>query len=145
MVYYLLRILAAGIVGYVIGIICNQEINTKSKRVYALISIGSALLTITGTGMMQAMYLPLTGDPARLPSQIISALGFLGTGMIWITDDRQVMGMTGAASLWITAIIGMMIGLGMASPTSIGVLFFIVIYWVSRRLDRYDLRKLFKR
>lgn len=145
MIHYLIRIVVAGIVGYLIGIISNQDINTKSKRVYALISIGAALLTITGIGMMQAMFLPLAGDPARIPAQVISALGFLGTGMIWITEDRQVVGITGAASLWLTAIIGMIIGLGLTNPTAIGVLFFIAIFWLSRHLGRYDLRKLLKR
>jgi putative Mg2+ transporter-C (MgtC) family protein len=142
---YLLRILVAGVIGYWIGIICNQEINTKSKRVYALISIGAALLTITGIGMMQGMKLPIAGDPARIPSQVISALGFLGTGMIWVTEDRQVVGITSAASLWLTAIVGMMIGLGLTSPTGIGVLFFIAIFWSSRRLGKYNLRKFFGR
>jgi putative Mg2+ transporter-C (MgtC) family protein len=145
MVNYVIRLIIASLVGYVVGIICNREINTKSKRVYALISMGAALLSITGTGMMQGMNLPMIGDPGRLPAQVVSALGFLVTGMIWITDDRQVMGITHAASLWLTAIIGMMIGLGLSEPTALGVIFFVIIFWFSNWLGKYDLRRVLKR
>ena len=143
--YYLLRLVAATLVGCLVGMICNRDNNTYSQRSYALISLGAALVSVTGLGLYQNLGAIRSGDPGLMMAQIISALGFLGTGMIWITEDKKVMGMTHAASLWITAILGMMIGIGLSEPTSLGVFFFIIIFWVSRELEKYDIKRFFRR
>jgi len=128
---YLLRLIIAGILGFIMGLTNNVQDNTQSSRVFAIICIGAALITITALGIYQSMDIPWVGDPGRMPAQVISALGFLGTGMIWVTQDKKVLGITGAASLWLTAILGMLIGVGLNQPSILGAIFFILIFKLS--------------
>lgn len=134
---YLLRLVMAGILGLIIGFISMTDDDAPSHRVFSIICMGAALITITSTGIYESMNLPWTGDPSRLPAQLISALGFLGTGMIWVTEDKRVFGVTGAAALWLTAILGMLIGAGLNQISILGTFFFILIYWISRIIRRY--------
>ena len=131
MVQYLLRLVIAAILGFVMGLVSNSEDNSQSSRVFSLICIGAALVSIIAEGLYQSMNIPIVGDPGRMPAQIISALGFLGTGLIWVTEDKRVLGMTAAASLWLTAILGMLIGAGLNNISVIGTIFFILIYKLS--------------
>jgi len=128
---YLLRLAIAAILGFIMGLTSNVQDNTQSSRVFSLICIGAALISITAAGIYQSMNIPWIGDPGRMPAQVISALGFLGTGMIWVTEDKRVLGMTAAASLWLTAILGLLIGAGMNHISVIGAIFFILIYKLS--------------
>ena len=134
---YLLRLAMAGILGLIIGFISMTDDDAPSHRVFSIICMGAALITITSTGIYESMNLPWTGDPSRLPAQLISALGFLGTGMIWVTEDNRVFGVTSAAALWLTAILGMLIGAGLNQISILGTFFFILIYWISRLIRRY--------
>jgi putative Mg2+ transporter-C (MgtC) family protein len=93
--------------------------------------MGAALTTIIALGIYKSMGIPAAGDPGRIPAQVISALGFLGTGMIWVTEDEKVRGITDAASVWLTAILGMLIGAGMNDISVIGTTFFVLIYWIT--------------
>ena len=51
-------------------------------------------------------------DPMRLAAQVISGIGFLGAGVIWIDKGNVKRGLTTAANLWITACVGLTIGYG---------------------------------
>lgn len=84
----------------------------KSIRLFGLVAIGAALVAIVSTEFVKASSLPLPGDPARLAAQVISTLGFIGTGLIWMGKDRQIYGIPEAAALWVTAIVGILIGAG---------------------------------
>ncbi|PKM76378.1 MAG: hypothetical protein CVU90_12745 [Firmicutes bacterium HGW-Firmicutes-15] len=137
MTQYLLRVLLAGIIGLFIGLTSTSANKTLSSRTFSIICMGSALITITSIGFYQSLALPWFGDPGRLPAQVISALGFLGTGLIWVTEDHQVAGVSSAASLWITAMLGMIIGVGLYNISVLGVVFFLIVYWVSHIVEGY--------
>lgn len=128
---YIFRLIFAGIVGFIIGLTNDIYDRTQSSRVFSIICIGAALMTILTVGIYQSMGMAWTGDPGRMPAQVISALGFLGTGMIWITQDKKVLGISNAAALWLTAILGMFIGAGLNNVSIIGGIFFILIYKLS--------------
>ncbi len=127
---YLLRLLIAAVAGLVMGLVSNAKDDIRSSRVFCFISVSAALISISAIGIYESMNIPYVGDPGRLPAQIISALGFLGTGMILVTEDNNVKGMSTAAALWLTAILGMLIGAG-TSVWVIGAIFFILIYMIS--------------
>jgi len=134
---YMLRILLAGLLGLLIGSTITYEEKIPSARMFSIICMGSALVTVTGIGVYQTLTISWTGDPARLPAQIISALGFLGTGFIWIQEDRTVSGISGAAAMWITAILGMLIGMGLNQASILGLFFFIIVYWLSHMVTAH--------
>ena len=76
-------------------------------RTMALISTGACMFTALGL-------LPEFGgrvDPTRIAAQIVTGVGFLGAGSI-LRQGEEVRGLTTAASIWVTASIGMAVGFG---------------------------------
>ena len=136
---FLIRILVAGVIGLVIGLFTT---NARSARTFGLISLGAALVTIISTEFYKEIAGPWFSDPGRSSAQIVPALGFIGTGLIWITEDTQVRGLSVAASLWLTAIVGMLIGAGLGHISTSAVLIVLLIYWAtgtaSKLLDKGD-------
>lgn len=104
-------ILALG-VALVCGLIIGLERESKGKpaglRTLVLISVGSCIYC-------QASQLIAfkTGDPGRIAAQIVSGIGFLGAGAILQKSQQgYIAGLTTAASIWVTAGVGMLAGLG---------------------------------
>jgi len=122
----LVKILLAAAVGIIIGTISNR----RTALVFVIVCMGAALLTIVSTEYFKIMSFPWYGDPGRLSAQAISAIGFIGTGMIWISERNEVEGLNEAASLWLTAILGMIIGVGLQSQSIIALLVVLTFYWL---------------
>lgn len=126
----LFRLILACFIGLIIGI---RSDTLPTAIVFAITCMGTALLTITSTEFFKLSDFPWIGDPGRLSAQIISALGFIGSGLIWITNDKKVVGLPVAANLWITAILGMLIGAGLENGSVIAVFFVIFFYFMTAR------------
>lgn len=120
----IIRIAVAAVVGLGIGYISWAQ----NIRVFIIIAMGATLVTITSAEFFKLLDLPWIADPGRLAAQIIAALGFIGTGVIWISEDSKVKGLPVAASLWVTAILGIMIGIG-DTNTLIGIVFLILLFY----------------
>jgi len=75
-------------------------------RTITLVSIGSTLFTIASLKFGGG-----TSDISRIAAQIVVGIGFIGGGVIFQIKDH-VHGLTTAASLWVTAAVGLMIGIG---------------------------------
>ncbi len=119
---HLLRIIVAIVVGTLIGI----RTDSAASRMFVIVCTGATLLTIVSTEFYKVVNYPWLGDPGRLSAQILVALGFLGTGLIWVSEKQEVKGLSLAASLWLTAIIGMLIG-GGQGITSLVILIILVM------------------
>lgn len=139
MISYIGRMVLAGIVGYILGIIINHYEHNRSSRAYALICMGAALLVVVALKIYEIS--PWFGDPARIPAQIISSLGFLGAGLIWVTRDKKVVGLGSASALWLIAILGMLIGIGLHNIWAMGVFFIIMVFWISGFLGIWVVNK----
>lgn len=100
----ILRLIVAVLLGAVVGI--ERELTDKPAglRTHMLVSLGSCLFTIVSVYEFQM-------DPARIAAGIVAGIGFIGAGTILSERDR-VIGITTAASLWVTAAIGLSIGVG---------------------------------
>ena len=122
---FLLRIVLAAAAGTIIGL----KTSTVAARMFAIICTGAALLTIVSTEFYKVIDYPWFSDPGRLSAQIIAALGFLGTGLIWVSEKNEVHGLSVAASIWLTAILGILIGSGLG-PASLIIVFSLVIAFV---------------
>jgi putative Mg2+ transporter-C (MgtC) family protein len=101
----ILRICAAMLAGGLIGL--EREYRDKSAgfRTLIFIGTGSALITI----ISQKIGGP--DDPGRITANIVTGIGFLGAGAI-LRDGMRVAGLTTAATIWLTAAIGMAFGAG---------------------------------
>lgn len=130
----LVRIMIAGLLGFIIGLANKSMDDTPSGVVLSIICMGAALISITSMEYYRVLELPWISDPGRLSAQVISALGFLGTGMIWISQDQKIQGLSMAASLWVTSILGLLIGTGEFLIAVLLVLVLILVNWLAERI-----------
>lgn len=132
---FLLQIFLSGMIGMIIGLNMGKYISTA--RTFMIICMGSTLLTITSTEFFKMMDYPWFSDPGRLSAQVISALGFIAVGIIWMSEDHRIRGLSVAASLWITAIIGILVGAGLIKIAFIILIFLILIGYFAKPLVKW--------
>jgi len=99
------KVILSALLGALIGYERERAAKPAGLRTHILLSMGATLFTILS-------YEAFPGsDPARIAANIITGIGFIGAGVI-IQQERKVVGVTTAASLWITTAIGMAVGTG---------------------------------
>jgi putative Mg2+ transporter-C (MgtC) family protein len=101
------RLLLAAAAGGVIG--AEREFRRKSAgfRTNILLALGASLFTM----LSQLMAEQTGGDSTRIAAQVVVGIGFLGAGAI-IRTNRNVNGVTTAATVWVNAALGMAAGAG---------------------------------
>lgn len=104
------------VLSMVLGVLVGAERKRKGQiagvRTFALISMGACMAMLLSIYVPQ-VYLGLkNGDPGRIAAQVITGVGFLGGGAM-IHMKGSVRGLTTAAGIWMTATIGMTVGVGM--------------------------------
>ena len=115
----LIRILIAAICGSFIGIERKARLKEAGTRTHLVVAFGSALFMIVSKYGFEDMIMrsvELGGDiikfdPTRIASTIVTGIGFLGAGTIFVRRN-VINGLTTAAGLWSTAAVGMAIGAG---------------------------------
>ena len=106
----LIRIVAAGLLGGLIGIERGKHGRAAGLRTHILVSVGAAMTSLTSLYLSEV--LGYTGDVARISAQVISGIGFLGAGTIMVRNSSIITGLTTAAGMWATAAIGVATGYG---------------------------------
>ena len=126
------RLILALLLGAIVGTERKHKGQVAGIRTFALISMGACLSMLLSIYVPQE-YLGLkNGDPGRIAAQVITGIGFLGGGAM-IQQRGVVRGLTTAAGIWITAIIGMAVGVGMYMASIIcTLLIFLVIVGFNR-------------
>ncbi|HEX8599175.1 MAG TPA: MgtC/SapB family protein [Chloroflexia bacterium] len=104
------RVALAFILGGIVGYERERVQRPAGLRTHMLVCAGSACFTVASVFGFDE--LGTVRDPARLAAQIITGIGFLGAGTIFRTGST-VRGLTTASSIWITAAIGIVAGLGL--------------------------------
>ena len=116
------RLLLALLAGGIIGIERAIHGREAGFRTHTLVAVSSSLLMLLMTYQWQLIpeqYLDtIRTDPTRMAQGIMTGIGFLGAGVI-IKEGLTVRGLTTAASIWMTAAIGIVIGLGFYEPAFI--------------------------
>jgi len=93
----------------------ERELNAKSAglRTHTLVGVGAALFMLVSKHGFDDMMLPgVSLDPSRVAAQVVSGIGFIGGGLIFVRRDA-VRGLTSAATVWLTAAVGMAAGAGL--------------------------------
>ena len=93
-----------------IGLERERTGKPAGMRTYTLVSMGSALFTILSYSGFSDFVGTVGFDPSRIASQIVVGVGFLGAGIIFFTKT-EVHGLTTAAAVWVSAAIGVAVGL----------------------------------
>ena len=128
----LARLTLAVVCGGLIG--AEREIKRRPAgfRTHILICLGSAITTLTSQYLL---FQHLYNDIARLGAQVISGIGFVGAGTIIVTRDKRVKGLTTAAGLWTSAIIGLTFGGGFYEGGILATVFIMLAELVFSRLE----------
>ncbi len=138
-----IRLGSATLAGAVLGL--NRELRGKPAglRTNALVSLGSALLILAGLGIGAGADVALQANViSRAVQGIITGIGFLGAGVILRdTSGTQVHGITTAATIWLTATLGVLCGAGMWKVALLGVALTLVILILGSPLEKYLHRK----
>ena len=130
-----IRMVLAVICGGIIGIEREFKRRPAGFRTHILICLGASLTTITS----QYLYLEMNmfTDLARLGAQVIAGIGFIGAGTIIVTKRRQVKGLTTAAGLFASAILGLAIGAGFLEAAVIATVLILVVELLFSRLEYF--------
>src|SRR5260370_16785848 len=109
------RVVGALIIGALIGFERTFHGRPAGFRTHSLVCIASAILMIVTVYQNQWMTLlehdAIRTDPTRMAQGIMTGIGFLGAGVIF-KEGLTVRGLTTAASIWVTAAIGIFVGFG---------------------------------
>lgn len=118
------RLIVALICGGIIGIERERKQRPAGFRTHILICIGAAMTTLTS----QYIAFELKGitDLARLGAQVIAGIGFIGAGTIIVTKRKNVKGLTTAAGLWASAIVGLCAGAGFLEGSLITTVIIVI-------------------
>ncbi|UNB54442.1 MgtC/SapB family protein [Mycolicibacterium sp. YH-1] len=121
----LILISIAFVLSAVVGVERHRQVKSAGLRTHTLVGVGSALFTLVSAyGFSTAEGALVTLDPTRIAAQIVSGIGFLGAGVIFVKQNT-VSGLTTAASIWLVAAIGMACGAGMPVLASAGTLLYL--------------------
>ncbi len=135
---FLLRLLGAGLCGAVIGYERTARLKEAGVRTHLIVAMGAALFMIVSKyGFDDVIVFEGVGlDPSRVAASIVSGVGFLGAGMIFMRE-QSITGLTTAAGIWATAGIGMAVGAGLYFVGALGTL---MIYVIQIILHKHFLR-----
>ena len=129
-----LRLALAALFGGIIGLERGRHGSSAGLRTHILVCLGGALTSLLG--LYSTEILGYDGEPLRVAAQVVSGIGFLGAGMIIVKNDNMIVGLTTAAIMWATAIIGISLGIGFYSGALIAVLICIFTAAFLTRLER---------
>ena len=110
---WMVRIFVAGVCGGAIGYERESRRKMAGLRTHAIVAVTSALMIVLskyGFGDVLGEYVRL--DPSRVAAGAVTAIGFLGSGVIF-ARNKSVSGITTSAGIWATLGVGMAIGTGM--------------------------------
>jgi putative Mg2+ transporter-C (MgtC) family protein len=118
----------------------EREIRQKSAglRTHTLVGVGAALFMLVSKYGFMDVLVPgrIVLDPSRVAAQVVSGIGFLGAGLIFVRRDA-VRGLTTAAGVWITAAVGMAAGAGLPVLAALATGVYLLVAGVFPALTRF--------
>jgi putative Mg2+ transporter-C (MgtC) family protein len=126
----IIKILVSALLGSMVGL--EREVRRKPAgfRTLALICVGSTIFTIC------SYTLGSTQNPDRIAANVITGVGFLGAGVIF-RNGFSVSGITTAATIWIAAALGMLVGIGEYALAVLSLFVSLVILYALQFIQNY--------
>lgn len=132
-----LRIFITAILSGIIGLERERRNQPAGFRTHIILGIGSALTMLVSIHMAE-IYPDHNNDPARIAAQVVTGVGFLGAGAI-LRFGTNVKGLTTAASLWTTAVIGLAIGSGYYTGGGIAAFIIVLTLTLLSKVEKFFL------
>jgi putative Mg2+ transporter-C (MgtC) family protein len=137
----IIRILAAILLGGLIGVEREAKGHAAGLRTYMLVSLGSALFMIASE-LLTLRYIGQAQipDPSRIGSTVVTGVSFLGAGVIFQSRTR-IHNLTTAAGIWVAAAVGMLAGMAFFLTAVSGTIITLIVLaglprvegWINRR------------
>jgi putative Mg2+ transporter-C (MgtC) family protein len=119
----LIRTITAVILGGIVGIQREKVGKPAGLRTHMLVSLGTAVVVLACSGVGMDM-----DGLSRVIQGIVTGIGFVGAGTILkLTDQREIEGLTTATGLWMTAAIGVAVGLGALGIAVIATVLTVIV------------------
>jgi len=138
-----IRLIVAAFVSSLIGFDREYKNRPAGIRTHILVCVGAAIITLIqehlfydSLAMIESnpdLAPSVTVDQGRIIAQIVSGIGFLGAGTI-IVSNREINGLTTAASLWAVAALGIAIGQGYYDIAFIGTVIILIVLTLIKRV-----------
>ncbi|HEY6021036.1 MAG TPA: MgtC/SapB family protein [Candidatus Paceibacterota bacterium] len=143
-----LSLLVPLVVATALGLLLGLERTLAGKhagmRTYAMVSLGSALFTLTGVVASYQLAVFSGINPLQVAGSVVIGIGFIGTGLAAFRGDHPVE-LTTASGIWVASAVGMACGFGMYTVAVGTTILAFIILSVLLRLEnglrrRYDIR-----
>ena len=131
----IIKLLLAVIVGGFTGYERERSNQFAGFRTHILVSMGSCITSMIALDLYSKYSGTSNIDPARLPAQVLSGIGFLGAGAI-LKNSNGIRGLTTAAGIWTTACIGIAIGYGQYMLGISAWLLVMVTLYILKNFDK---------
>ena len=129
-----IRVILAAVAGALVGLEREFHGRAAGMRTHILVCLGAAL-----TSMISLYVRDCLGDNhdiLRISAQVVSGIGFLGAGMIILKENHMIMGLTTAAGVWTTSIIGIAVGFGFYTGAIIAALLALFVMMFFSKLEK---------
>ncbi|MEU8343752.1 MgtC/SapB family protein [Spirillospora sp. NPDC048832] len=135
------ELLLAMVLSAAIGLERGLRNKSAGLRTHTLVGVGSALFMLVSKYGFEDVPGNVSLDPSRVAAQIVSGIGFIGGGLIFVRRDA-VRGLTTAAVVWVTAAVGMAAGGGLPIlAVAVTGVHFLVVYGLSALTRRLPLER----
>jgi putative Mg2+ transporter-C (MgtC) family protein len=129
--HVLIRLLAATVLGAVIGFQRERAGKPAGLRTHMLVTLGTAVFVLACAGVGMSL-----DGLSRVIQGIVTGIGFIGAGSILkLSEERNIQGLTTAAGIWMTAAVGVAVGLGSLGVALLSTVFTLVILSFSKRFE----------
>src|ERR687889_2336862 len=130
--HVLIRLLAATVLGAVIGFQRERAGKPAGLRTHMLVTLGTAVFVLACSGVGMS-----SDGLSRVIQGIVTGIGFIGAGSILqLSEERDVQGLTTAAGIWMTAAVGVAVGLGSLGVAILSTVFTLIILSFAKRFER---------
>jgi putative Mg2+ transporter-C (MgtC) family protein len=123
LVHVIIRLIAATLLGALIGLQRERAGKPAGLRTHTLVTLGTAVFVLACSGVGMSM-----DGLSRVIQGIVTGIGFIGAGSILkLSEEREIKGLTTSAGIWMTAAIGVAVGLGSLGVALLSTLLTLII------------------
>jgi putative Mg2+ transporter-C (MgtC) family protein len=132
----------ATLLGAAVGLERSLRYKDAGLRTLSLVALGACAFATAGYSVISLHGVgDIRPDPTRIAAQVVSGVGFLGAGAIFVAGGQRVRGLTTAADIWVAAASGVLCGVGLVltavAVTALGLMVVVCFqpigYWLRRR------------
>lgn len=126
------QLFLSGFFGGAIGFVRERDRKSAGLRTHTLVCVGSTLFMLVSIFMADKFP---GSDAGRIAAQVVTGIGFIGAGAI-MQSGVAIRGLTTAASVWITAAIGLAVGCGLYTAAAAATLLTLIVIEVLRKIEK---------